>query len=53
MAKKSTLKSDSDENEQLDLFEDDSSDVVIDDYKELDLEFVKSTRRRFLTWNDF
>lgn len=53
MEKESTQKSDSDENEQLDLFEGDSSDVVIDGYKGLDLESVKSTRRRFLTWNDF
>jgi hypothetical protein len=53
MTKESSLKSDPDENEQIDLFEEDNSDVVIDDYKDLDLDFLKSTRRRFLTWNDF
>jgi len=53
MTKESPLQSDSDESEQLDLFKEDNSDTLIDEYKDLDLEFVKSTRRKFLTWNDF
>jgi len=53
MMKEESLKSDPDDNWKFDLFEEDNADILIDDYKDLDLEFVKSTRRKFLTWNDF
>jgi hypothetical protein len=39
--------------EQLDLFQKDQRDVVLDDYKDLELELVESSRQKFLTWNDF
>jgi hypothetical protein len=39
-------------DEILDL-EDDSSSIVIDDYKDTELETLKSTRDNFLIWKDF
>lgn len=51
--KEPSLKSDSEDIGQLDLFEEDDTNTIIDDYKDLDLELVKSTRHKFLTWNDF
>jgi hypothetical protein len=33
--------------------EDDSSSIVIDDYKDTELETLKSTRDNFLIWKDF
>lgn len=39
-------------DESLDL-EDDSSSIVIDDYKDTELETLKSTRDNFLSWKDF
>ena len=35
------------------LDEEDGRDILIDDHEDLELELVKSTRRKFLTWNDF
>lgn len=51
--KEPSLKPDSEDIGQLDLFEEGNTDTLIDDYKDLDLELVKSTRHKFLTWNDF
>lgn len=39
-------------DEILDL-EDDSPSIVIDDYKDTELETLKSTRDNFLSWKDF
>ncbi|MCB1068553.1 MAG: hypothetical protein KDK56_10270 [Simkania sp.] len=39
-------------DEILDL-EDDRSSIVIDDYKDTELETLKSTRDNFLIWKDF
>ena len=52
---KSSLKSDSEDSGQLDMFEkkDSNSDIHVDDYKDIDLDFVKSTKHKFLTWNAF
>ena len=33
--------------------EDDTTDQLIDDYKDLPLELVQSSKRKFLTWRDF
>ena len=51
--KEPSLKPGSEDIGQLDLFEEGNTDTLIDDYKDLDLELVKSTRHKFLTWNDF
>ncbi|MCB9093239.1 MAG: hypothetical protein H6620_11835 [Halobacteriovoraceae bacterium] len=56
MRKNISPKPDPEDIEQLDLFEEEgakNTDIFVDDYKDLDLEFVKSTRQKFLTWNDF
>lgn len=39
--------------EQQDLFQKDQRDVVLDEYKDLELELLESSRKKFLTWNDF
>lgn len=56
--KEPSTKPDSEDIGQLDLFEGNDKNTLIhsskiDDYKDLDLELVKSTRHKFLTWNDF
>ena len=53
--KEPSLKSDSEDIGQLDLFEEGDTNTPIDDYKDkdLDLELFESSRRKFLTWNDF
>lgn len=52
---KSSLKSDFEDSGQLDMFEekDIDSDIHVDNYKDIDLDFVKSTKHKFLTWNAF
>lgn len=39
--------------EQLDLFQKDQTDVVLDEHKDRELELLESSSKRFLTWNDF
>ena len=39
-------------DEVLDL-EDESTDILMDDYKGLELELLKSTRDNFLVWKDY
>ena len=39
-------------NKVLDL-DDDSADVPLDDYKDTELEILKSTRDNFLIWKDY
>ena len=33
--------------------EDNTSDQIIDDYKDMPIELVQSSKRRFLTWGTF
>lgn len=32
---------------------DDSTDIMVDNYKDLELEMIKSTRDNFLIWKDY
>lgn len=55
MKKNLSSESNIDELEQLDMFEKEgkkSADTSVS-YKDLDLEIVQSTRKKFLTWDDF
>ena len=49
MGEEKYLKQEADEI--LDL--DDSADIIVDNYKDLELEIVKSTRDNFLIWKDY
>ena len=52
--KKTSINPDPENDVHLELLdEEDGRDTLVDDYKNLELELVKSTRRRFLTWNEF
>ena len=44
-----------DENKATDFYnpEDNTTDQIIDDYKDMPIELVQPSRKRFLTWGDF
>ena len=50
MGEEKYLKQEADEILDLD---DDSTDIMVDNYKDLELEMIKSTRDNFLIWKDY
>jgi hypothetical protein len=50
MGEEKYLKQEADEILDLD---DDSIDIIVDNYKDLELEMIKSTRDNFLIWKDY
>ena len=50
MGEEKSLKQEADEILDLD---DDSTDIMANNYKDLELEIIKSTRDNFLIWKDY
>jgi|JI10StandDraft_1071094.scaffolds.fasta_scaffold42604_1 hypothetical protein len=51
--KEPSITTDQKDLEQLDLFQKKNEDKLLNKYEDLELELIKSTRHKFLTWNDF
>ena len=53
MKKNLQIKLNPEDIEQLDLFDEEEDNSSLETYEDLGLEFISSTRRKFLTWNEF